>query len=57
MKALRFLCKKKKYVAFGVRLGYWPCLQAPFLQVNFWTWRAEVWYGYESYKVEDLHYA
>ncbi len=37
-------------LAFGVRVGYWPCLKAPFVQVVFAKWRAEVWFGLPTYK-------
>jgi hypothetical protein len=32
-------------IAFGVRIGYWPCVIAPFVQVAAFAWRFEVWYG------------
>lgn len=35
--------------AFGLAIGYWPCLGAPYLQVTVWTRRFEVWYGLPSY--------
>jgi hypothetical protein len=38
--------------AFGVRVGYWPCLQAPFVEVAFNTRRYELWYGLPSYKAQ-----
>lgn len=31
--------------AFGARIGYWPCLRAPFVVLDIAKWRAEVWYG------------
>jgi hypothetical protein len=46
----RSACGTKRQVAFGVRFGYWPCLSAPFAQIVFWHWRAEIWYGWPSYK-------
>ena len=35
-------------IALGLRIGYWPCLKAPFVQVSFLAWRVEIWHGYES---------
>ena len=35
----------------GVRVGYWPCLRAPFVQVAFGHFMYELWYGEPSYKV------
>lgn len=32
-------------IGFGVRVGYWPCLSAPFLQVEFFRWNVSVWHG------------
>lgn len=32
-------------VAFGFRFGYWPCLNAPFVQLALGSWRCEAWYG------------
>ena len=29
--------------AFGARVGYWPCVRSPFVQVSFWIWRVSVW--------------
>jgi len=41
---------RRRYVqAFGIRVGYWPCLKAPFVQVALFRWRIEVWYGLLSY--------
>jgi hypothetical protein len=36
-------------LAYGLRLGYWPCLKAPYIQVAFHRWRIEVWLGLPSY--------
>ena len=36
--------------AFGVKLGYWPCLKAPFVEVAFGRRRYDLWYGLPSYK-------
>ncbi len=42
--------KDLEYVSFGVRLGYWPCLKAPYLQIVFAGWRCDFWYGLPSYR-------
>jgi hypothetical protein len=34
----------------GMRIGYWPCLKAPFVQLTFWCWLFDIWYGEKSYK-------
>lgn len=34
----------------GGRFGYWPCLQAPFIQLALGFWTFELWYGLPSYK-------
>jgi hypothetical protein len=39
--------------AYGLRIGYWPCLRAPYLQIAFHRWRIEVWHGLPSYRGED----
>lgn len=43
----RFSCAPdgRQMMALGVRVGWWPCLNAVFLQVAFLYWRAEVWFG------------
>jgi hypothetical protein len=35
-------------IALGVKVGYWPCLRAPFLQVCVYRWRVDVWHGLPS---------
>ena len=37
-------------IGYGLKLGYWPCLRAPFVQISFYCWVFEVWYGLPSYK-------
>ena len=37
-------------IGYGLKLGYWRCLQAPFVQIDFHRWLIEVWYGLPSYK-------
>lgn len=46
-------------LGYGVRVGYWPCLKAPYIQVAWHRWRLELWYGLPSYqdderKIRDL---
>lgn len=36
--------------AFGVKVGYWPCLRGPFVQVTIWTRNYQIWYGLPSYQ-------
>lgn len=35
---------------FGARVGYWPCLRAPYVQFTLLFWHFDVWFGDESYK-------
>lgn len=30
---------------YGFRFGYWPCRQAPYLQLAFHHKRLDIWYG------------
>ncbi len=32
-------------LAFGVRVGYWPCMGAAFVELAFASWRFEAWAG------------
>ena len=32
-------------VAFGIRCGWWPCLRAFFLQLQFGWWHFAIWLG------------
>jgi hypothetical protein len=36
-------------LSVGVRIGYWPCLRAVYMQLCFVNRRLEVWYG------DDVH--
>lgn len=36
--------------ALGVRVGWWPCLRAPFAQVTIGSHIFEMWYGLPSYR-------
>jgi hypothetical protein len=40
-------------LGYGVRIGYWPCLRGPYVQLAFHCWRLELWYGLPSYKHEE----
>jgi hypothetical protein len=35
-------------ISIGVRLGYYPCLKAPFIQFTLWSWCIDFWYGLPS---------
>ncbi len=35
---------------FGLRVGYWPCLRGPYLQIALGTRRLDVWHGLPSYR-------
>lgn len=35
---------------YGLRVGYWPCLRAPYMQLAFGRRRLDVWFGDPSYK-------
>jgi hypothetical protein len=37
-------------ICFGLKVGFWPCLQAPFIQFAFHRWILEVWFGLPSYR-------
>jgi hypothetical protein len=32
-------------LGFGLRAGYWPCLRAPFVQLQFFRWNVSLWHG------------
>lgn len=36
--------------SLGVKIGYWPCLHAPFLRLDVGTRIIEAWVGKPSYK-------
>lgn len=38
---------------YGLRVGYWPCLKAPYVQVALAIWRLDVWHGLPSYRTEE----
>lgn len=35
--------------AFGVRVGYWPCVYGPHITLSVFYWRFDVWCGYPAY--------
>ena len=35
--------------SFGVKIGYWPCFRAPFIEIAWNTKRYAMWYGYSGY--------
>ena len=39
--------------AIGVRVGYWPCLKAPFITLSLGVKHLDLWCGYPSY--QDKH--
>jgi hypothetical protein len=39
--------------SYGVRVGYWPCLKAPFICVDFHMWRLELWHGLPSHRYTE----
>lgn len=53
---LRFMARRTKQqpitdrhvIAFGVRVGYWPCLRAPFISLSVGTWQFDLWHGLRS---------
>lgn len=32
--------------SLGARIGCWPCLKAPFVQISALFWVIEIWHGY-----------
>jgi hypothetical protein len=41
-------------IGYGPKIGYWPCLQAPFVQFSIHHWVFEIWFGLPSYKAGGL---
>jgi hypothetical protein len=39
-------------IGYGLKVGYWPCLLAPYAQIAFHRWRLDIWYGLPSYRDE-----
>lgn len=40
-------------LSLGVRVGYWPCLRAPFIRLDLGPRIVEVWVGWPSYFAKD----
>jgi hypothetical protein len=32
-------------MSLGARIGYWPCLKAPFVQLSLIFWVIDIWHG------------
>ena len=41
----------KSVIGFGLRVGYWPCLRAPFLQISMGVYNLDIWWGGPSKNV------
>ena len=41
-------------IYFGARIGWYPCLKGPFIQLAFFKKRFEVWYGLPSYQHAEV---
>jgi hypothetical protein len=58
MRALRWRHKRSKTrpddqrhaQTLGLRLGYWPCLRAPYVSVEVGSHRWDLWWGLPSYE-------
>lgn len=33
--------------ALGLRVGYFPCLKGPFIEIAVWSYSLAIWYGLE----------
>lgn len=40
----------RQSLGVGVRVGYWPCLNAPYVHLTLGPWRVEGWIGLPSYQ-------
>ncbi len=40
----------KHALGYGARVGYWPCLRGPYVQLAWGTRRLDVWFGDPSYR-------
>jgi len=47
----------RRVTEFGLRVGFWPCLKAPFVTVTFWRWRFDMWLGLPSYAARSTRKA
>lgn len=43
--------------ALGIKIGYWPCLQAPFISVVLGSRIIDLWWGLPSYLEHDKHWS
>lgn len=44
----------KHVLAYGLRVGFWPCLAAYFIQFTIGKHMLDFWYGLPSYKNEHV---
>ena len=49
-KRLRISVRRNLYWCLGCKVGYWPCLRGPFVQVTVGPFRIDAWYGLPSNK-------
>ena len=40
----------KSSLRFGIIIGYWPCLHAPYIQFGLGTKLFDLWFGLPSYR-------
>jgi hypothetical protein len=45
----KFSADGRSALGYGIRAGWWPCLEAPYVQLAFHRWRVELWWGLPSY--------
>lgn len=45
---LRTKVERRIVASIGVRMGYWPCVRGPFVQVNIGRYYRSWWYGLEE---------
>lgn len=41
-------------LAFGMRIGYWPCLKAPFISIACGPVALDLWHGLPSYRDQHI---
>ena len=61
MRAFRYqVWHQKKNIAqvqkfsFGLAVGYWPCLLAPYVRFDLWHVQIYFWFGLPSYQFQRL---
>ncbi len=42
----------RRVISFGLRVGWWPCLQGPFVSLSIGRVSLDLWYGLPSYRSE-----